>query len=229
MKSSQISPIKRLIIGYTRATARIRIVTNLSSLPTRVIDVGSAGVASIRLYCTSTGETGRYAALSYCWGGDQLVKTTQKLMQVWSKDIPLSELAKTIQDAIYVTRKLGLQYLWVDAVCIIQVSVRPRCRVSTVNTSQDDSKYVAYQMSQMPAIYQGAYVTIIAGSAGEVAKGSSNGGNHLSWPVVTFAFPIDVKMVDLVPLYCHVLTSMKVSLYTSGPGRCKNRCSPLVL
>jgi hypothetical protein len=34
--------------------------------------------------------------------------------------IPLSELSKTLQDAISIVRKLGFQYLWADTLCIIQ-------------------------------------------------------------------------------------------------------------
>jgi hypothetical protein len=34
--------------------------------------------------------------------------------------IPLSELSKTLQDAILIVRKLGFQYLWADTLCIIQ-------------------------------------------------------------------------------------------------------------
>jgi hypothetical protein len=34
--------------------------------------------------------------------------------------IPLSSLPKTFLDAIVVTKALGLRYLWIDSLCIIQ-------------------------------------------------------------------------------------------------------------
>ena len=36
--------------------------------------------------------------------------------------IPTESLPQTIKDAVEVTRNFGVQYLWVDALCIIQVS-----------------------------------------------------------------------------------------------------------
>jgi hypothetical protein len=37
-----------------------------------------------------------------------------------SKSMRFDNLPKTFQDAIIVTRKLGVQYLWVDSLCITQ-------------------------------------------------------------------------------------------------------------
>lgn len=37
--------------------------------------------------------------------------------------IPVSELSRTLQDAMTVVRKLGIQYLWVDTLCIVQDSI----------------------------------------------------------------------------------------------------------
>jgi hypothetical protein len=38
------------------------------------------------------------------------------------KTISMSELWPTFRDAIYITRRLGVRYLWIDALCIIQDS-----------------------------------------------------------------------------------------------------------
>lgn len=38
------------------------------------------------------------------------------------KHIPLHTLSKTFQDAVEVTRRLGIRYLWIDSLCIIQDS-----------------------------------------------------------------------------------------------------------
>jgi hypothetical protein len=65
------------------------------------------------------------------------------------ESIALKELPKTIQDAVFIARKLGLQFLWVDALCIIQ------------DEEEDKSK----EITQMPQIYKNTYVTITAASA----------------------------------------------------------------
>lgn len=93
-----------------------------SFIPTRLIDVGKDdGKQSIHVHLTS-GEKAPYAALSYCWGRSQPVTTNTLNINGMLRGIATSTLPQTILDAITVTRKLGLRYLWADALCIIQDS-----------------------------------------------------------------------------------------------------------
>jgi hypothetical protein len=39
------------------------------------------------------------------------------------KSIPYEALPKTFQDALLVTRNLGVRYIWIDSPCILQVSI----------------------------------------------------------------------------------------------------------
>lgn len=75
----------------------------------------------VHLYLSEPGERARYATLSHRWGtaGDDLVLTLENL-EFLVNDIPWPEIPKTAQDAIEVCRKLGIQYLWIDALNIIQ-------------------------------------------------------------------------------------------------------------
>lgn len=67
------------------------------------------------------GAVGCYAALSYCWGlTPQVEKTTTKNLHRHLDGISLQILRKTIADAIRLCSKLGFDYVWVDALCIIQ-------------------------------------------------------------------------------------------------------------
>lgn len=77
-------------------------------------------VSSLGSRYNNNHETGYYACLSYCWGGAQEYMTTRATLQSYVESLNLSSLAKTIQDAIKVTRMLHLRYLWIDALCIIQ-------------------------------------------------------------------------------------------------------------
>ncbi|KAL1638107.1 hypothetical protein SLS58_008944 [Diplodia intermedia] len=120
-------------------------------LPTRLIDVGEPEGKEPRLVETSAmaeqGPTPKYAALSYCWGPptDRTLRTEHDSIQSHSEEIKLQRFPKTIRDAILVTRALDLQYLWVDALCIIQ----------------NDTEDWATEASRMCDVYHNAYVTLI--------------------------------------------------------------------
>jgi hypothetical protein len=62
-------------------------------------------------------EAQEYALLSYCWGGDQTTKTLASNLQAHKTNVITDSLPQTIRDAIKVTKHLGLEYLWVDALC----------------------------------------------------------------------------------------------------------------
>jgi hypothetical protein len=90
-----------------------------------------------------------YAALSYCWGTTQRHATTRANLDSYMKWIQVRSLPRTIQDAITVTKALGLSYLWVDSLCIIQ----------------DSPAEIQHELGLMGAIYHNAYVVITAASA----------------------------------------------------------------
>ena len=117
-------------------------------MPKRVIEIDQTS-PSLRAWLSTDAPAAPYVALSYCWGGDQMAKTVKSRVTVYEKDIPLHTLPQTIQDAIVVTRGIGLRYLWVDAMCIIQ----------------DDGDDMAEQIGQMYAVYRNAYVTVSAATA----------------------------------------------------------------
>jgi hypothetical protein len=101
-----------------------------------------------------------YAALSYCWGKTQTFTLTASSHSSWLSSIPYNELPQTIKDAILATSELGLRYLWIDALCIIQ----------------DDNEEKAKEIRQMADIYKHSYVTIAASKAKSVDEG------FLWWP-----------------------------------------------
>ncbi|OPB41358.1 hypothetical protein A0O28_0080760 [Trichoderma guizhouense] len=107
------------------------------------------------IVCAEKSKFVEYAALSYCWGGDQPVKLKENLVKPWMKDIPYDQFLQTIKDAIQVTMALDLQYLWIDALCIIQ----------------DSNQDKAEQISRMAEIYEQAYITISAARATAVPEG----------------------------------------------------------
>ena len=124
-------------------------------LPRRVIEVSPCESTPCCLYQSQEGERAEYAALSYCWGaGAQQVTTTSSNITDHFTALP-NGLGRTILDAIYVCRKIGIRFLWVDALCIIQ--------------DDDDDKLD--QIARMGSIYKCSTLTIVAACAEKVTDG----------------------------------------------------------
>jgi hypothetical protein len=91
----------------------------------------------------------KYAALSYVWGSSSIPDPPPAL-----ECLPHTTPA-TIEDAMKVTVRLGLQYLWIDRYCIDQ--------------QNQDEKHI--QVSQMDIVYLNAEVTIIAAAGDDPMHG----------------------------------------------------------
>ena len=65
----------------------------------------------------------RYMTLSHCWGGQSTIRLTRNNIDYFKRGISLERLPQTFRDAFAVTNSLGVAYLWIDALCIIQDSL----------------------------------------------------------------------------------------------------------
>lgn len=93
--------------------------------PTRLLDLGEvATTRKVRLILTEGMPGAKYAALSYCWGDAKDAalqsKTTSANLADRMRGSDLSDLSPVAQDAVKVCLELGIQYLWIDALCILQ-------------------------------------------------------------------------------------------------------------
>jgi hypothetical protein len=145
-----------------------------SMLPTRVINVGSQGDRAIKLHPTQEGERGPYLTLSYCWGKLPQYVTTKKTINDESYTIQLDNLSQTVKDAVSVTRQLGFQYLWIDALCIVQ-----NCPIDKSN-----------EISRMHEVYKNSTLTISASTASGVMEG------FLYNIPATRSFQLPIRMSD---------------------------------
>ena len=68
------------------------------------------------------GEAGDWAILSHCWGRTPGFVTNVSNLSFGINSLQYDELPATIKDAVTVTRRMGLRYLWVDSICILQGS-----------------------------------------------------------------------------------------------------------
>jgi hypothetical protein len=95
---------------------------DISMLPMRLLDLGHQSTdQSLQLRNTAgIKDACRYATLSHCWGSVPTTILSKNTLATFYQEIPLGSLSRTFLDAVDVTRNLGLRYLWIDSLCIIQ-------------------------------------------------------------------------------------------------------------
>lgn len=93
-------------------------------LPTRLIDIGSGTESTIRLFETKPGDHLTYIALSHPSGQPPHFYTSRDNIAQYMKYIPFEALPTTYQDAIQVTRGLGIRYLWIDSICVMELHLK---------------------------------------------------------------------------------------------------------
>jgi hypothetical protein len=126
--------------------------TNDPILPTRVVEVGGLNDSHrVRLLETQGLINAKYSALSHCWGSpdNKPLTTTKSSFQKHCEEIPWALIPKTFQDAVIATRNVGLQYLWIDSLCIIQ----------------DDHDDWLRESKKMGTVYERAELTFAASHA----------------------------------------------------------------
>ncbi|KAH7087112.1 heterokaryon incompatibility protein-domain-containing protein [Paraphoma chrysanthemicola] len=145
--------------------------------PTRLLAVGQTGQHSIRLVLSkdlSENKKIDYTALSYCWGNAMNAAcTTAENLPERLVEISLSSLPKTLQDAVDITRALHVEYLWVDALCILQVK-------------EGDNKDWEREVVTMGKVYKHSLVTIAASGATDSSVGCYHRREASRWPVQSY-------------------------------------------
>ncbi|RSL49704.1 hypothetical protein CEP54_012298 [Fusarium duplospermum] len=94
----------------------------------------------------------KYAAMSHRWGSPdhhERFCTTTANIQGLKDGFKVSDLPKTFRDAASVARGLGLEYLWIDSVCIVQ----------------DDAEDWDIESKLMEQVFSSAYCTLAASCA----------------------------------------------------------------
>jgi hypothetical protein len=124
-------------------------------LPSRVIDVGPSNGSRAPYLLEPNGSYGSYVVLSHCWGNYQPFVTNSETLKQNLKYISLLSLPKTFRDAIYITRGLGIRYLWIDSLCILQ----------------GDAVDWESESANMIRIYQNATLALAATAAADSRQG----------------------------------------------------------
>lgn len=122
----------------------------LPLLPDRVLWVEANNATRIQLV-EPRDIRAKYLALSYCWGPTDASTylTDASNLGARKAGIRYGDLPPLFQDVIDCARELGIEYLWIDRLCIIQA----------------DEQDFKTQTSRMHEIYGNATLTIAAASA----------------------------------------------------------------
>ncbi|KAH9878117.1 hypothetical protein J1614_003334 [Plenodomus biglobosus] len=117
-----------------------------TSMPTRLIDVGTKDDAFVYLRSMKVEDEGEWIALSYRWGGLGSFSTTHSTIRLREEGMEVQKLPATFRDAVKITRALNRRYLGIDSICILQ------------GADGDFDREAA----RMEDVYSGAYCVIAA-------------------------------------------------------------------
>ncbi|KAL4889434.1 heterokaryon incompatibility protein-domain-containing protein [Aspergillus ambiguus] len=120
-------------------------------LPDRIIWVQAKVSSRIALLEPDRGTRASYITLSYCWGQVTAATylTQAETLSERKAGIEFEDLPPLFQDVVTIARALGIDYIWIDRLCIIQ---------------GDDADF-SVQASKMGDIYGNATMTIAAAAA----------------------------------------------------------------
>lgn len=154
-------------------------------LPTRLLEIYEP--QKVRLRESGANEIGLYACLSYCWGKDphNQVRTLRSNLAQYERDIEWKTLPPTFRDALELTSRLGMKYLWIDSLCIVQ----------------DDTDDWRREGGKMVTIYSNSNITFAAArstsSEGGLFNRMSN-GNICEIHRADSVFSVRIQHTDLV-------------------------------
>jgi hypothetical protein len=121
-------------------------------MPTRLLELNAPQIGFFRIIHTRQTETSRivpYTTLSHCWGKIDLLKLSNQTEGQLRAGVSNLVLPQTFQDAIQVSLTIGVNYLWIDFLCIYQ------------DSSSDWDK----ESGLMGAVYSNSVLNIAATSA----------------------------------------------------------------
>ncbi|KAL6412100.1 hypothetical protein AUP68_04482 [Ilyonectria robusta] len=121
-------------------------------LPRRVVQIiagSKPGSCRVRLCEPSPSRQAPYICLSHCWGKQQIIVTKKGNVAKHMDEILWGQLSATFQDAIDFSCRIGVEFIWIDSLCIIQDS--------TADWEKEAVKMASY--------YSNADLTIAASAA----------------------------------------------------------------
>lgn len=195
--------VEQCPLDHHSCNARIR-HDSRDRKPTRLLFVGDLVNPSVNLCETKTLDLSRteYMTLSHCWGDGVPLRLLHENYNRFLAGIEFSEIPKTFQDAIDATRRLSVQYIWIDSLCIIQ----------------DSREDWLHESAKMHHIYQNSYLNLMA-----AASSNSHGGlysSKYSFLSIPFLVPLKDPHKPKLAWYPHMTAKREnlkdLTLFTRG-------------
>ncbi|OTA04371.1 hypothetical protein A9Z42_0049630 [Trichoderma parareesei] len=117
-------------------------------VPTRLLYLGSKRADSDVLDLVENPKSVKYAALSHRWTSETPTVSllTSNLPDRKQHGMPIASLPRMMQDVVLVLRRLDIEYVWIDSLCIVQ----------------DDKEDWKREAAKMALIYTNAELTVAA-------------------------------------------------------------------
>ncbi|KUJ12461.1 HET-domain-containing protein [Mollisia scopiformis] len=127
-------------------------------LPARLLEIGSRSGPELKprlILTNSLPRDTKYMTLSHCWGDYQPLTLTSSNSEGFLDSIPWESVPKTFQDTMLIASQIGVKYVWIDSLCIIQ----------------DSDEDWQEQAAIMGDIYQNSHCNIAAAVAKDARDG----------------------------------------------------------
>jgi hypothetical protein len=128
---------------------QFRTNNDFSTLPTRLIDVREGIRLVDTALCNIDYRRIKYATVSHRWHEGNTIKLLQSNLENMKQDIEPSSLTPVFRDSIDAARRLGIDHVWIDAMCIVQ----------------DDPEDWRRESSLMGLVYRNAFLNLGASAA----------------------------------------------------------------
>jgi hypothetical protein len=126
-------------------------------LPTRIIHVGAPDAALRPRLIETNGKLGHYVTLSHCLRNvvdGHSLETNEANLKNHLAGIPWDDIPIIFQDAMTITHRLGLEFIWIDSLCVLQDSPQDQLRES----------------ARKGTIFENALLTIAASHATDLSQ-----------------------------------------------------------
>jgi hypothetical protein len=146
-------------------------------------------------------STTEYTTLSHSWGlpSKMPIRTLLSNVDSFKQEIPLENIPKTFRDAMDMTQKLGIRYISIDSLCIIQ----------------DSASDWQTEASKMCDVYEGGYLNITA-----IDSPDAQGGCSLEPGASTVEFETPEGTAVSISIPFHKLyTSSELTVSITQPSK----------